>query len=200
MIWLYDRAICEDLESSFNSTGNETPAVRVIDPEGAITLQAQVSNDEITYPVVALVRQDSQIDRTRLNFTRLHTGVDYVFESDENNMYSERCMPITLSYELHIITTNTVDMDELIRELSFKYSSMYFLTIRLPYEGNRKIRFGVCIDEDSNIERSSGTYEHMSTGKLYESIIHLRCEGCVMVTYVASRIKNTIHEVVPVIK
>ena len=200
MIWLYDRAICEDLEQSFDNTLENSSKVKVIDPEGSIDLQAQISKDEISYPVVSLVREDSQVDTSRLNFTRLHSGVDYVFDSKDNEIYSEKVLPITLSYELHVITTNTVDMDELMRELSFKYSSMYFLKIVLPYEGHRKIRFGICIDENSNIERASNTYDYISAGKLYESVLHLRCEGCVMVTYTASKLKQVVNDVTPVYK
>lgn len=200
MIWLYDRAICEDLEKSFKDDLDNVSAVKVIDPEGAIDLQAQISNDEVTYPIVALVREDNQIDLDRLNFTRLHTGVDYIFDSEDNEVYSEKVIPMTLSYELHVITTNVVDMDELVKELSFKYSSMYFLKIQLPYEGHRQVRFGVCMNENSPIERISNTYDYISAGKLYETVLHLRCEGCVMVTYTSARIKQTIHEVSPVIK
>lgn len=199
MIWLYDRAICKDLDESFNEDLDLDSKVKVVEPEGAIDLQAQMSKDEVSYPVVCLVRQDNQIDTSRTNFTRLHEGVDYVIDTDANELFSERAVPVTLSYELHVITTNIVDMDELLRELIFKYSTMYFLKIELPYEGNRKIRFGVCIDEDAQIERTSGTYDYISAGKLYESILHLRCEGCVMVTYTSSKLKRAAYEAHPVL-
>lgn len=200
MIWLYDRAICKDLDNSFNEDLDIGNKVKVIDPEGAIDIQAQINKDEISYPVISLVRTDYQIDTSRTNFTRIHKGVDYVIDTDTNELYSEKAIPITLNYDLHVITTNIVDMDELLRELIFKYSSMYFLTIKLPYEGNRKLRFGICIDESSQIEHTSGVYEHISAGRLYESILHLRCEGCMLVTYTSAKLKRTIQSVEAVIR
>ncbi len=194
MIWLYDRAICEDLQKSLYTDNGSV--IKVIDPEGIVDLEAQISNDEISYPIIALTRDEPQIDRDRLNYTRLHTGVDYIFDSDKNELYAEKCMPISLSYELHILTTNTVDEDELIRELTFKYFNMYFLKIKLPYEGNRQLRFGVCMTD--GIERESGTYDYINTGRLYEAVLHLRCEGCVIVTYTPSKLKRTLEEVTPI--
>jgi len=195
MIWLYDRAICKDLDASFDEDLDLGSKVKVIDPEGAIDIQAQMNRDEVSYPVISLVRTDNQIDTSRTNFTRIHKGVNYVIDTDTNELYSEKAIPITLNYDLHVITTNIVDMDELLRELIFKYSSMYFLTIKLPYEGNRKLRFGICIDESSQIEHTSGVYEHISAGKLYESILHLRCEGCMLITYTAAKLKRTVQSV-----
>lgn len=197
MIYLYDRAICDDLNRSFNGSKD---SIQVIDPEGAINVLAQIQNDEISYPAVCLSRTDSQIDDERLNFTRLHKGFETTFDPENNIYYSEKSMPISLTYDLHVYTTNTVDMDEMVRELTFKYSNMYFLTIELPYESKRKIRFGVCMEPGSNIDHASGTFEYLSAGQLYESVIHLKCEGCVLITYSGAKLKRTEHKVEPVVK
>jgi len=194
MIYLYDRAICEDLNKSFN---NKKSVVQVIDPEGAINILAQIQNDEIHYPAVCLKRLDNQIDNGRLNFSRAQKGFGAVFDEKDNIYYLEKSIPIDLSYELHIYTTNTVDMDELIRELIFKYTNMYFLTIKLPYESKRKIRFGVSVDTDAGISHTSGTFDYLSAGKLYESILTLKCDGCIMLTYDGSKLQRTEHKVIP---
>lgn len=190
MIYLYDEAITEDLKRSFNPNNVPNPVVKVIDPEGIVQLAAQIQNDEISFPIVALSRDpDTPIDETRMNFTRTHFGVANVFDPETNNLYYERVLPIELGYHLTILTTNTADMDELLKELMFKYMNMYFLTIKLPYESKRKIRFGVVPLFDS-IERTSGTIEYLQNGQLYQSILPLRCEGAVLVSYTPAHLRR----------
>lgn len=184
MIYLYDKAIVDDLIKSFNPENVPNPVVKVIDPEGIVGLAAQIQKDEISYPLVALKRnEDLGINQNLMNFTRLHTGVSAVVDPETNNIYNEKVIPIILSYTLSVITTNIVDMDEIIKELLFKYSQMYFLQIRLPYESDRVIRFGIAIPPDSRFEPQAKTFDYLSAGKLYETDIQLQCQGCVLVYY-----------------
>ena len=106
-----------------------------------------------------------------------------VFDKETNTLYDEKVLPITLSYNITVLCTNTQDMDELTRELVFKYMEQYFLSIQLPYESNRKIRFGLTVDPDQPIETTSRTLQYLTTGKAYQTIIHLKSEGCVLLTY-----------------
>ena len=82
----------------------------------------------------------------------------------------------------------------------FKYINMYFLTIKLPYESNRKIRFGVSLSKDSEIDRTSGVSEYRSEGKLYQSILTLNCEGAVLVSYTPVKLKRLEYEIDPISK
>lgn len=200
MIYLYDEAIVNDLKKSFNPNAVENPVVSVVSPERIVDIAAQLQNDEISFPLVALTRnEDISIDTNLTNFTRMHKGVAAVVDPKTNNLYYEQAIPLKLNYALTVLTTNTADMDELVRELIFKYTRMYFLTITLPYEGQRKVRFGITIDTDSDIERSSGVVEYLESGQLYQSIIHLHCEGCVYVKYTPVHLKRTAHEIVPAV-
>lgn len=183
MLYIYDRAICRDLKSSFTDE-MQNSVVKVVEPDMAIDVASQISNDEFQFPAVVLTRSaDYQLDQSRYNFNRLHKGVSAVIDPETNNIYDERSIPISLSYNLTVLTSNSIDMDELVKELLFKYSSMYFLTIDLPYESSRKIRFGLCLDESQPIEQTSRLLEYMQSGKAYQSIIHLRTEGCVLLSY-----------------
>ena len=140
MIYLYDNAIVKDLEQSFNYGNTGKPVVKVVAPENIIGIAAQIKNDEITFPLVALNRDsNTTIDNNRYNFTRAKRGVPAVIDTDTNMLYSEKAIPIDLKYEMTILTTNTADMDEMIKELLFKYTSQYFMTIELPYEAKRRI-------------------------------------------------------------
>ena len=195
MIYLYDEALVNDLKKSFNPEAVEHPVVSVVSPEHIVDIAAQLQNDQISFPLVALTREDSGIDTNLTNFTRMHKGVAAVVDPKTNNLYYEQAIPLKLEYALTVLATNTADMDELIRELIFKYTRMYFLTITLPYEGQRKVRFGVTVNADSGVERSSGVVEYLGTGQIYQSIIHLRCEGCVYVKYTPVHLKRTSHEI-----
>lgn len=197
MLYLYDNAICDDLRKSFNPENVPDPVVKVVDPEHSVALAAQIQNGEkLSFPIVAVFRDaDTSLDSERNNFTKAHRGVATVLDTETNELYYERSVPIKLSYTLTVVTTNTADMDEMIRELIFKYVSMYFLTIRSPYECKRKIRFGVSIDPDTEISRTSGSYEYSSEGKLYQSKIVLKCEGCVLLHYTPAKLLKAKHVV-----
>ena len=47
---IYDKAIVDDLQKSFNPDAAANPVIRVIGPEEVIGLAAQIQNDEITFP------------------------------------------------------------------------------------------------------------------------------------------------------
>ena len=195
MIYLYDNAIVEDLQKSFNKdTVNST--VKVVSPENFAELVAQMQQDTVTFPVIALSRADTiSIDSRLNNFTRCQKGVVSVLDPKTNELYYEKSYPIKLSYDLSVFTTNTADMDELLKELIFKYTAMYFLTVKLPYECARKIRFGVSIDSDYGIEKQSSSSEYIQEGHIYQSTVRLVCDGCVIVSYTPAKLSRMITEV-----
>lgn len=191
MLYLYDKAICEDLLYSFNPDNLDNPVVKVTNPESIVSLAGQIQNDNLSFPIVAVTRLPNyNIKQDLVNFRRLHKGVESVMDTKTNQIYHEKAIPIDLRYDINILTTNTVDMDELLRELLFKYTQMYFLKLRLPYESSRYSRFGVIIDQGSTIERKSSQSEYSESGTLYESVIHLICEGAVLLTYTPVQLKR----------
>lgn len=195
MLYLYDRAIIEDLQASFDTANLDNP-VKVIDSEAVIDVIAQMKEDRITFPIIAVLRDDDvNIDESRSNFTWMHKGVSCVFDNETNTYYNEKSIPVTFTYTIDILTTNTADMDELLRELMFKYTSMYFLHIRLPYESDRVVRFGVRLDTGSTIQRGSSTKDYIKSGTLYRAVLKLIPEGCVMVNYTPVQLKRQEYEV-----
>lgn len=201
MVYLYDNCIVDDLIRSFNPNSVDNPVVKVIGPEAAIGLAAQIKNDEISLPVVLVDRDPGvSIDTNRTNFTRSHLGVQSILDAETNELYYERAIPIQLEYKLTILTSNTADMDEIVKELLFKYTSMYFLQFTLPYECKRHVRFGVVVDPNSDIERKSGVSEYLESGQLYQTVIPLKCEGCVLVSYTAAKLQRTQLEVNPIVR
>lgn len=197
MIYLYDNAIADDLKASFNPDNVPDPVVKFVSADQIIGIAAQKQNDNIQFPLVSLARKPNsvQIDRQRMNFSRAHFGIASVLDKKTNNLYYEKAVPITLEYALTVLTTNTAHRDEIVRELLFKYLNMYYLTIKLPYECDRKVRFGVSISSETDIDYSNGSSEYAESGSLYQAIIPLRCEGCVLVTYTPAHLVRTISDV-----
>ena len=191
MIYLYDNSIVHDLKESLAGDS----VVRVISPDQIVGLAAQIQNDEIQLPLIALERNDYSIDTNRSNFSRIHFGVQTVIDNKTNNIYYERVIPIELSYVITILTSNQIDMDELVKELVFKYTDMYYLPVQLPYESKRRIRFGIRVDADS-IQKRSGASEYMESGQLYQTSVPVVCEGAVLLHYTPVHLKRTSHEVV----
>lgn len=196
MLYIYDKALCDDLRQSFNPDNVDSPVVRVTDVETSIGLAAQLKDDQLTFPIVAIFRGESvDIDKDRTNFTQLHRGVPAVFDKETNEYYHEKVIPVTLSYSLTVLATNQADSDELVRELLFKYTQMYFLTITLPYEAKRQVRIGVILDPDRDIQYDSGPVNYLKAGQLYQTIIPLKIQGAVLVHYTPVKLRRTEYEV-----
>ena len=190
MIYLYDDAIAKDLSECI-SPNDANSVIKITGAEGVTQLLAQLQEDRVKFPCVCLTRNsDISIDDRLTNFTRLHRGVPVTFDTDSHNIYFEKSIPIQLSYDITVLTTNAIDMDEMIKELLFKYSSMYWLSMELPYESSRTIQFGVSMDF-SKITRSSGNYEYLSAGSLYQSIIPLEVHGAVLLSYTPQHLLRT---------
>ena len=182
MLYLYDRAISDNLTASLSDKANQH--VFITDADNYQGILAQIQEDTITYPLVLLHReQDAPIINGLVNFTRAHKGVPCVFDNDKNNIYYERALPVDIQYTLRILSTNVADSDEIARELFFKYLSMYFLTIQIPYESDRKIRFGIEVDKDYGIKKESGSFDYLASGTIYQSTMLLKTMGCVMLNY-----------------
>ena len=195
MLWVYDEAIVKDLSDCINPDGGASSTVKVIGEDGMMGVFAQIQEDKVKFPALFLDRHpETPLDPARYNFTRLHKGVPAVYDPKKNDIYLEKAMPISLGYDLHVLTTNTTDMDEIIRELLFRYSSMYYITTTVPYESKRTIRFGVSIDPDTNIQRTSGSSEYIVTGKLHESIVELKCQGAVLLSYTGRHMQGIITD------
>lgn len=190
MIYCYDNALQKDLASAIQAESGLNDIVRVVDKAAIVQLVAQIKEDQITFPIVCLTRHpETPLDTDRSNFTRIHKGVAACFDPVTHNVYLEKAIPIKLEYDLTVLATNTADRDELVREIMFRYTNLYFIDMDLPYEASRKLRFGVCISGDVTSE--SGTFEYLSAGALYQAVIPLRCEGAVLLSYTPKHIERT---------
>lgn len=195
MLYLYDNAIVEDLQNAIDPEGQMNSNVRAVDSASIMGIMAQLEEDKISFPLICVMRDENMtIDAARSNFSRLHCGHVEVIDPETNTIYLEKAIPVELNYALHVLTTNTADMDELVREILFRYSSMYFLTIDKPYEATSKLRFGVAIPPGTELRRESSNGEYIAQGKLYETIIPIQCDGAVLLDYTPKHMERLTTE------
>lgn len=191
MLYVYDSALVDDLKKSLTEAANQN--VFLTDADNYPGILAQIQDDTITYPLILLHRDDdTPVNTSLMNFTRYRFGVPCVFDKKTNNVYYERALPIDLNYTLRVLSTNVADSDEIVRELMFKYLSMCFLTIRAPYESDRKIRFGVQLDMEYGVKKESGSFDYLASGALYQSTLRLKTLGCVWLTYTPRHLTRTV--------
>ena len=196
MLWMYDSAIVQDLKETFTPNDGGKPVVCVVPPEDILSIAAQVQDDNLQFPVVALSREPNvPVDNELINFTRLHQGVATVVDKETNMLYYEKAIPVKLLYTLVCLGTNTADVDELIREIMFKYTSQYFLSIKVPYESKRRIRFGVRVNPEEEIEWMSTTSNYLKEGKLHSAGIHLYIDGAVLLHYTPQKLRRLSTEI-----
>lgn len=192
MLWKYDQAIIDDIKAAINSD-NANPNVVMADAETYPAIISQIEDDTITYPLILVIRdEDMPIITDLYNFSRAQFGIPAAFDNKTNNIYYEKSVPVDLQYTIRILTTSTADTDELARELFYKYLSQYFLTIQLPYESDRKIRFAVEVDLGYGIKRESGSFEYLKNGAIYQSTLHLRTNGCVYLSYTPRHLQRQV--------
>lgn len=185
MIWIYDNAIVKDLKEDLGDN------VAVLDPDQALQVIALLQEDKIKFPIVALSRDDNfQLDNTRMNFTRLHTGVPAGFDDKTNTIYHEQWLPINLQYNVTVMAANQADADEIVRELLFKYINQYFITVETPYEVKRQIRVGLTIHPDEEIQWTHNPSAYIENGTLISGQFVLYVEGAVLLSYRSSHLQS----------
>lgn len=195
MLWAYDDAIVQDLSNCIDPEGGANSSVKMMGENGLMGVFAQIQDDRITFPAVFLQRhQETPLDPKRYNFTRMHKGVPTTYDPEKNTLYLEKAVPIDLKYDLHVLTTNTADMDELMREILFRYTGMYYITMTVPYESKRTIRFGIAINPDTSIRRNSGASDYIESGRLFESTMELECQGAVLLNYTPRHMEGLVMD------
>lgn len=192
MLYLYDDAIVEDLKYVINPENIKNPAVTVFSGEEVAGVAAMLQNDELHFPIICLKRNDYSKDPLRCNFTWQHRGVATVMDREKNELYYERRIPIKFSYTMAVYGVNQAQMDEIVRELIFHYSDMFFLAIDLPYEDSKMIRFGVQTPVDLEVKTASGFSEYVESGSLYETDIEIEVLGAFLVEYVPVKLKRSV--------
>lgn len=156
---IYDDAIIEKFRELFN-----TDKIFIIPPERAKDTIAQLSRDDITFPLISLDRHGFTLRDSGSNWTASIKGVaDSVDSTGKANIM--HTIPIRIQYQLDVFTVDRLSCDEILRELLFYFKLHPTLYVDIPYGLNGKHKFNVFFNSD--IEDNSDTVNHINNGVLY---------------------------------
>ena len=159
MIYLYDNAIVDKFKSLFQDS-----RITVQPPENAIRYVAQLSNDDVTFPLISLNRTSWSLRSSDISWAQSRTGVANRINED-NTISVMRAIPIQMEYQLDIYTVDRLTNDEIYRELIFYFIKNPTLEVEIPYTVDGKHVFNFDINPD--ITDNSDTVEHVNKGVLY---------------------------------
>ena len=156
---LYDDAIISKFRDLF-----DTDKIFIVPPERAKETRAQLSNDNIDFPLISLDRRGWSMLPEHSNWTASRKGVaDSISPNGKANMM--HILPIRINYQLDVYTVDRVSCDEIMRELIFYFTLHPSMTVKIPYGLNTEHKFNVFFNPD--IEDNSDTVEHINKGTLF---------------------------------
>ena len=159
MIYLYDNAIVDKFRSLFKDS-----RITVQPPENAIRYVAQLSNDDVKFPLISLNRTSWSLRSGDISWAQSRTGVANRLIPD-NTISVMRAIPIQMEYQLDVYTVDRLTNDEIYRELIFYFIKNPTLEVEIPYTVDNKHVFNLDINPD--ITDNSDTVEHVNKGVLY---------------------------------
>lgn len=159
MIYLYDNAIVDKFRSLFKDS-----RITVQPPENAIRYVAQLSNDDVKFPLISLNRTSWSLRSGDISWAQSRTGIANRLNPD-NTISVMRAIPIQMEYQLDVYTVDRLTNDEIYRELIFYFIKNPTLEVEIPYTVDNKHVFNLDINPD--ITDNSDTVEHVNKGVLY---------------------------------
>ena len=159
MIYLYDEAITNKFRTIFRDS-----RITVQPPDNAIRYVAQLSDDNVTFPLINLNRTDWSIRDSDISWAQSRTGVVNRINKD-NTISVMRAIPIRMEYQVDVYTVDRFTNDEIYRELIFYFLKNPTLEVEIPYTVEGKHVFNFDINPD--IQDNSDTVEHINKGVLY---------------------------------
>lgn len=159
MIYLYDKAIVDKFRTIFADS-----RITVQPPENAIRYVAQLSKDDVTFPLISLNRTSWSIRSSDISWAQSRTGVANRINPD-NTISVMRAIPIQMEYQVDIYTIDRMTNDEIYRELIFYFLKNPTLEVDIPYTVDGQHVFNFDINPD--ITDNSDTVEHVNKGVLY---------------------------------
>lgn len=159
LIYLYDNAIVDKFRSLFKDS-----RITVQPPENAIRYVAQLSNDDVKFPLISLNRTSWSLRSGDISWAQSRTGIANRLNPD-NTISVMRAIPIQMEYQLDVYTVDRLTNDEIYRELIFYFIKNPTLEVEIPYTVDNKHVFNLDINPD--ITDNSDTVEHVNKGVLY---------------------------------
>lgn len=162
-VGLYDKAIVNHFRDILDDE-----RIHILPVEHAIRFTAQLTKDDVKFPLISTTRLNYSIRSSDINFYGLRQG-GYQNRNSDGTSTFEQIIPIRINYQMDIFTVDKRTGDELVRELVFHILLNPTLQVEVPYGLNAKRDFNIYLDSD--IVDNSDTIEHLDKGVRFRNTL-----------------------------
>lgn len=159
----YDEAIINKFREVFN-----TDTVYILPVENAIRFEAQLTKDNIKFPLISTNRLGYSIITSQVNQAAKMIG-SFKGRDDDNTNVFVQTIPIRIEYQLDIFTKDRASCDEITRELIFFFFQHPTLKAHFDYGLNIEHNFNLFLNDD--IVDNSDTIEHINNGVMFRNTL-----------------------------
>lgn len=177
-IYAYDMALIEDLRTRFNLKKDGTPKtnnnVYITNAENVFEIIGDVSNDEIKFPLISLVRTGWSISDEKPEMMTKAGALKDVKIGDKDGKLKQirlQAIPISINYQIDVWTRTRIDNDAVTRELVWYYTLNPQLLVEIPHGLNMTHPFNIFFE--SEIEDNSDIVEHINRGQYFRQTLGL---------------------------
>ena len=167
MIQLYDEALCDYLKAAF------TNLVAVVPVSEYWRVIAMHKEGQLQLPAICISRSNNTKDNELNSWVIGKKGrADRI---QEHKLITEQALPISLTYNITLLTTTQDDSDELTSEIIFLLLNKPRVRVKIPYGSERDIHGQISVSGDVTDSSMRDTFS--DTGILYQSIIPVKMLG-----------------------
>ena len=159
----YDDAIINEFRRVFNDN-----TIHILPVENAIRFSAQLTKDNVKFPMISTTRLGYSIRTDNVNFAAKMIG-SFVTRDGKNNNIFAQTVPIRIEYQMDVFTVDRESCDEIVRELIFFFMQHPTLTAHFEYGLDIDHTFNLYLN--SEIVDNSDTVEHVNTGVMFRNTL-----------------------------
>lgn len=159
----YDDAIINEFRRVFNDN-----TIHILPVENAIRFSAQLTKDNVRFPMISTTRLGYSIRTDNVNFAAKMIG-SFVTRDGKNNNIFAQTVPIRIEYQMDVFTVDRESCDEIVRELIFFFMQHPTLTAHFEYGLDIDHTFNLYLN--SEIVDNSDTVEHVNTGVMFRNTL-----------------------------
>jgi hypothetical protein len=159
----YDDAIINEFRRVFNDN-----TIHILPVENAIRFSAQLTKDNVKFPMISTTRLGYSIRTENVNFSAKMIG-SFVTRDGKNNNIFAQTVPIRIEYQMDVFTVDRESCDEIVRELIFFFMQHPTLTAHFEYGLDIDHTFNLYLN--SEIVDNSDTVEHVNTGVMFRNTL-----------------------------
>ena len=159
----YDDAIINKFRSIFN-----TNSIYILPVENAIRFSAQLSKDNVKFPMISTTRLGYSVRNDYINLPAKTVGSFVTRDGNNNNIFAQT-IPIRIEYQMDVFTVDRQSCDEIVRELIFFFAQHPTLIAHFDYGLNIDHNFNLY--QNDEIVDNSDTVEHVNNGVMFRNTL-----------------------------